>query len=204
MEREASKNLLNVVLCGFPGSGKRSHSLLIEEKYGLIPISTGRLIREEIAKGTEIGNVAKPLIEHGENVPDELAIRLIENKIKTSSNAKGFIFKGFPSTFVQAYILDGLLNKIGSSVTCVINFESSSLQCMKRLTHRGKSPEARIYDCDPEIIIHRLEVYEENAPKILEYYEKQDILYNVKDVNDTSTSFQEVCNCIEKGAQKKR
>lgn len=204
IEQENSKNLLNIVLCGFPGSGKRSHSVLIEEKYGLVQISTGRLFREEIEKNTELGKIAAPFIESGDNVPDEIAIRLIERKIKESSNAKGFIFKGFPSTSIQAYILDGLLNKIGSSVTCAININSSSLQCMKRLSQRGKTNEARIYDKDPEIIIHRLEVYEKNSPKVIEYYDKQNILHNIKDVNDANASFIEVSKYIDFAAKRVR
>lgn len=202
VETQAEKIWLNIVLCGFPGSGKRSHALLLEEKYDLVHVSTGALIRQEIANDTEMGRIAKPFIESGDNVPDEIAIRLIEQKIRSSKHAKGFIFKGFPSTFVQAYILDGLLKKMGSSTTCAINFESSPLVCMKRLSKRGSSAEARVYDKDPSIILHRLEVYEKYSPKILDYYQKQGILYHVKDANNVQTSFIDVCEVVDMAIKK--
>ncbi|MEG2178722.1 MAG: adenylate kinase, partial [Bacteroidales bacterium] len=197
VEKQAEKIWLNIVLCGFPGSGKRSHALLLEKKYDLVYISTGALIRKEIASDTEMGRIAKPFIESGDNVPDEIAIRLIERKIRQSTHAKGFIFKGFPSTFVQAYILDGLLKKMGSSTTCAINLTGSPLICMKRLSQRGKSTEARVYDKDPAIVLHRLEVYEKNSPKILDYYQKQEILYHVKDANNIQTSFVDICHVVD-------
>lgn len=202
IDSQANKIWLNIVLCGFPGSGKRSHAKMLAEEYGLVYISTGEMIRKEIANNTEMGQIAKPFVEQGENVPDEIAVRLIEQKILDSKKGKGFIFKGFPSTFVQAYILDGLLKKMGSSVTCAINIESSPLLCLKRLAHRGKTEQARVYDMDASTIIHRLEVHETNSSKVLKYYAKQDILHNIKDVNDTEISYEEISTIVDKALKK--
>jgi adenylate kinase len=131
------------------------------------------MIREEIEQKTEIGKRAQKYLDSGDIVPDDIAIRLIERKIHTHHDSKGFIIKGFPSNLVQAYILDGLLKRQDSSVSLVINIDAPTLLSIKRLTQRAKSKEARVYDQDTEIIIHRLEVWEEKTQPVIEYYKRQ-------------------------------
>ncbi len=163
--------LFNVVILGMPGSGK-SETVHLAEEFGLKYISTGKLLREEIGAETELGLKAKGHINKGDIVPDEIAIKLIEREINNSPNAKGFIFKGYPRSIVQAYILDGLLRKRGSGINLVIDLEITMLEAFKRLFGRGKTEESRLYDENPETIIRRIEKYEKISSKVPEYYEK--------------------------------
>src|SRR3978361_1734655 len=102
--------MLNIVLFGPPGAGKGTQSHKLIEKYGLIHLSTGDLLRSEIAQGTELGLEAKKLMDSGSLVPDEVVIGMISSKLDANKHAKGFIFDGFPRTVAQAVALDNLLS----------------------------------------------------------------------------------------------
>jgi len=189
---------LNIVLFGPPGAGKGTQAKKLAEKYNLIYISTGELLRREIECGTDMGMIAKKYMEAGDIVPDEIAIRLIETKIKMHPNAKGFIFKGYPSTIVQAYILDGLLRRMDTTVTSMIEISSTTLQSMKRLSARAKTDKARVYDKDPEIIIHRLEVYEKKATLVADYFQKQNKFCTVSGDGNTDEVFERLSVQVER------
>lgn len=168
-----SQNLLNIVFFGPPGAGKGTQAKKIAKKFKLEYVSTGEMIRDEIEKQTELGKIAKPYLENGDVVPDDIAIRLIERKLSNNTKAKGYIFKGFPLTLVQAYILSGLIKRLDSSISLVIELKTTTLQSIKRLSARAKTARARSYDLDTEIIVHRLEVFEQRTKKIREFYELQ-------------------------------
>jgi adenylate kinase len=118
--------------------------------------------------------------------------------------AKGFIFKGYPSSIVQAYILDGLLQRLGTSVTGMLEITSTTLQSIKRLSARAKTQSARVYDLDPEIIIHRLEVYEKKSPKVAEYFQKQNKFSSVNGEGSSEEVFQRLCLSVESLMKKVR
>ncbi len=179
VEQSLTKTWLNVVLFGPPGSGKGTQGKLLADKYNLVYISTGSLLRKEIEKGTEMGLAARGYIEKGDIAPDEFAIKLIEKQIQTHPDAKGFFFKGFPRTIVQAYILDGLLRKLNSSVSCVFNLDVPTLESIKRLSARSKTEKNRYYDMNTDVIIRRLESFQNRTKPVLDYYEKQKNIYNI-------------------------
>ena len=179
VEQSLTKTWLNVVLFGPPGSGKGTQGKMLAEQYDLVYISTGSLLRKEIEKGSEMGIAAKEYMEKGDIVPDEFAIKLIEKQIQTHPDAKGFFFKGFPRTIVQAYILDGLLRKLNSSVSCVFNLDVPTLESIKRLSARSKAEKNRYYDMNTEVIIRRLESFQNSTKLVLDYYEKQKNIYHV-------------------------
>ncbi len=164
--------LFNVVILGMPGSGKGSQSQQLSDEFGLKYISTGKMLRNEIKKNTELGKQAQGYLRKGDIAPDEIAIQLIEREINNNPDAKGFIFKGYPRSIVQAYILDGLLRKKNSSVTLVIDLDISMLEAFKRLHERGKTESSREYDGNPETIIRRIEGYENISSHVPEYYNK--------------------------------
>jgi len=198
IEEILSQTLLNVVFFGPPGAGKGTQAKRLAKKFNMVYISTGEMIRKEVAEQTELGKIAKPYLETGDIVPDDIAIRLIERKIAQHKNIKGFIFKGFPSTLVQAYILGGLLKKLDSSVSLVMNMNTSTLLSLKRLTARSKTPNARSYDMDAETIIHRLEVFQDRSCKILDFYEQQDKLVNFNGNDDPEKLHEQMADTIEK------
>jgi len=111
---------LNLVLFGPPGAGKGTQAQRLIEKYGLIHLSTGDLLRSEIAAGTALGLKAKAIMDHGELVSDALVIDMIEHRLDAHPHAKGFIFDGFPRTQAQAEALDDLLQKKGNRNCCII------------------------------------------------------------------------------------
>jgi adenylate kinase len=204
IDQTLEKSWINLVLLGPPGSGKGTQGRKLAEKYNLVYISTGHLMRQEIKKGTEMGKNALTYIEKGDIVPDEIAIRLIERQIKEHPNANGFIFKGFPRTIVQAYILDGLLRKLSSTVTSVINLNVPTLESIKRLTARSKTHSKRAYDADTDIIIHRLEQHERRSVKVGEYYTKQNKVELVDGVGEEDQVFERLTQTVNESFKKIR
>lgn len=175
IEKNKSKEYTNIVLLGKPGVGKGTQGKLLADKHNLVYISTGKLLRQEIKNETEIGKIAKPYMDKGEIVPDEIPIKLIADKIKENPNADGFIFKGFPRTVIQAYILDGLLQRVNMKVSKMIELKLGTLHAIKRLSLRGKDPiTARPYDKSTDMIVNRLEQYNEKTEPVVDYYKKQD------------------------------
>lgn len=173
IQQTLRRTWINVVLYGSPGSGKGSQGLRLAEKYNLVYISTGKMLRREMKDKTEIGKRVTPFMEKGEIVPDEIAIAMIERRIQDHPDAKGFIFKGFPKTIAQAYILDGLLLKMNQSVSIAIGLELPTLECFKRLSARGKTENRRPYDLDMELIINRIDEFSNRTQAVGDYYEKQ-------------------------------
>lgn len=187
---------INVVLYGPPGAGKGTQAQKIAEKFNLVYISTGKLLRKEMSEKTEVGLAVKDKMDRGEIVPDEIAISLIENKIREHPEANGFIFKGFPRTIVQAYILDGLLLKLNQSVTTVIGFETSTLECFKRLSTRGKTNKRRPYD-EMELIINRLDEFYSRTQIVADYYKKHKKFTTINANGTEDEIFERLSNSIE-------
>ncbi|WP_372751075.1 adenylate kinase [Labilibaculum sp.] len=203
IDHTLQKSWINLVLLGPPGSGKGTQGRKLAEQFNLEYISTGHLMRQEIKKDTEMGKNAKTYIEKGDIVPDEIAIRLIERQIRKHPDANGFIFKGFPRTIVQAYILDGLLRKLGSTVTSSINLDVSTLESIKRLSNRGKTRGKRLYD-NTEIIIHRLEQFEKRSINVTNYYSKQNKFEIVNGAGSKEEVLQRLSEVVNKSFKKIR
>ncbi|HLN53801.1 MAG TPA: adenylate kinase [Lentimicrobium sp.] len=188
----------NLVLTGAPGSGKGTQGRLLAQKYNLYYISTGSLLRKEVKANTEIGQMAKDVMDKGDLVSDEIVIQLIEREIKQHNHVRGFIFKGFPRTIVQAYILDGLLRRLDSTVSYCIELNASTLESIKRLSNRAKTPNARSYDLNTDLIIHRLEEYHEKTVAVGNFYDKQSKFATVDAAGDESVVFERLSDKVEK------
>src|SRR6056297_1063002 len=197
IEQTLTSQWLNVVLFGPPGSGKDTQGRMLAEKHNLIYISAGSQLREEINKGTEMGKAAQLYMERGDIVPDEYAIKLIEKQIKTHPEARGFFFKGFPKTVVQAYILDGLLRKLDTSVSCVFNLHVPTIESIKRLTERSKTSGKRPYDSNIDTIIRRMEQFNEKTAPVLDFYRKQKPIYDIDGIGNKDEVFQRLSDKLE-------
>lgn len=173
IDKTQQNDLFNIVLSGPPGAGKGTQGQMLAKTFNLTYISSGHILRTQVSEDTELGRKAKEYIDKGDNVPDEIVVQVIDRTLKMHKNSRGFIFKGFPRTIVQAYILDGLLRKFDSSVTYAIDIRVPHLESVKRLLARAKTPRKRVYDENPEIIIHRLEEYELKSEPVAAYYKKQ-------------------------------
>ncbi len=161
--------MINLVLFGPPGAGKGTQSSYLSRAYQLVHLSTGEILRDEIAAGTEIGHKAKDIIARGELVPDTMVIDLIQLKLDKNPSAKGFLFDGFPRTVPQALALDKLLVHYGRNVSAMLSLEVTKEVLIARLMGRGTTS-GRSDDADRRIIENRIEVYREKTEPLIKYY----------------------------------
>ena len=163
--------MLNIVLFGPPGSGKGTQSEKIIDRYGLTHFSTGDMLRAELAAETELGLLARSIMEKGELVSDEIIIGMIRNRIQARQDAKGFIFDGFPRTVAQAEALDRLLEELGMGITVMLGLEVDRQELIDRLLKRGQ--EQGRSDDNLETIENRIRVYEDQTSPVMGYYRGQ-------------------------------
>ena len=166
------------ILFGPPGAGKGTHAGAIASKYNLKHISTGELLRAEIAAGTELGRQAKELIDAGSLVPDEVVEGMIENAFNTIKGVDGFLLDGFPRTLAQAEALDSILARRGEKVNGVISIMIPDSLVFERIAGRAKV-EGRADDASPEIIAHRIETYHAQTEPLKDYYRAAGNYYEV-------------------------
>ena len=157
------------ILFGPPGAGKGTQATAMVENYNLHHISTGALLRKEIAAGTELGLQAKALIENGCLVPDEVVEGMIESEFKTVTGVDGFLLDGFPRTLPQAEALDAILAKTGETVTATQSIMIPDAMIMERIKGRALK-EGRADDASEEIINTRIATYHNQTEPLIEYY----------------------------------
>lgn len=189
--------MLNIVLFGAPGCGKGTQSELLEKKYGLAHISTGELIRNEIAANTPLGKQMQSHIERGELAPDEIVIGMVENYIAKHKGGRGTIFDGFPRTTAQAQAFDELLAACGERVGAMIYMDVPEEELVKRILLRGKVS-GRADDASEEIIRNRIEIYNSQTAVVAEYYRAQDKYEAVPSEGSIDEVFARICNVVEK------
>lgn len=204
IDKVLQKIWFNVVLLGPPGSGKGTQGRSLADRFNLTYISTGSLLRKEIQAKTEMGLAAEGYINKGDIVPDEIAIKLIEREITKNPESRGFVFKGFPRTIVQAYILDGLLRKRNSSLSLAINLTVSTLESFRRLSERGKTEKGRAYDIDTETIIRRLENFEKRFSMVHNYYTKRKVTVEIDGVGTEQDVYKRLCQTVKEALKKAR
>jgi adenylate kinase len=188
--------MLNLILFGPPGSGKGTQAEQLVEKYHLFHISTGNLFREEIEAGTELGNKASTYMSKGELVPDEVTIGMLRNKMKSHTDAKGFIFDGFPRTAPQAEALDTLLDGMGQPIDALIMLDVPEDEIVKRLLLRGKDSN-RPDDRDEEVIRIRFQVYQSKTAPIYDYYDQVGKAHIIPGLGSIDQIFQNLCETID-------
>lgn len=164
--------MLNLILFGPPGAGKGTQAEFLIDTFNLIHLSTGDLLRSQIAEGTKLGIEAKGFMDKGELVPDGVVIGMIKSKLASNSQAKGFIFDGFPRTVAQANALDVLLNENGTPVSGMLCLEVEKQELIDRLLNRGKTS-GRSDDQDVSIIENRINVYHEKTSPLKDFYAVQ-------------------------------
>jgi len=164
--------MLNLILFGPPGAGKGTQAEFLINNFGLLHLSTGDLLRSEIAAETELGLKAKEYMDGGNLVPDEVVIGMIKSKLEANHNAKGFIFDGFPRTVAQAEELDALLNANNTPVSGMLSLEVDKEELISRLLLRGETS-GRADDQDRSVIENRINVYNEKTLPLKKYFEAQ-------------------------------
>ena len=177
--------MLNIVLFGPPGAGKGTQSNLLIEKYSLIHLSTGDILRGEIIAGTKLGLAAKAIMDRGNLVSDEIVIGMISSKLDNNPNAKGFIFDGFPRTAAQATALDNLLEEKGTSISAMISLKVEDNELIRRLLERGKDS-GRADDQNESIIANRINEYNIKTAPLKEFYSNQEKLSEIEGMGSVS------------------
>ena len=181
-------NMLNIVLFGPPGAGKGTQSQKLIERYGLIHLSTGDLLRNEITQQTQLGLEAKQLMDRGDLVGDSIVIGMIEAKLDANPNANGFIFDGFPRTQAQAIALDDLLQKKGTAISAMLALEVDNEELIKRLLIRGKES-GRPDDQNESIIRNRVNEYNTKTLPLKKYYSEQAKYHSINGIGTLDAIF---------------
>ena len=164
--------MLNLVLFGPPGAGKGTQAEKLIEKYHLVHLSTGDILRQEIKAQTDLGMHAKKIMDRGELVPDEVVVGMIRTRLEQSGEVSGFIFDGFPRTVAQAEALDKLLSGLSIKISLMLSLEVEEQELISRLLLRGKLM-GRSDDQDVHVIENRILVYNRQTTPIIDYYAAQ-------------------------------
>ncbi len=207
---------MNLILLGPPGTGKGTIAKFIEVRFGLAHISTGDLLREEVAEKTDIGTRIEPIMNAGQLVEDQIVIQLLRKRL--SQLRKKFILDGFPRNLAQGEMLDPLLAELGIKIHLVLDIDSDQELIVKRLTSRRQcvkchriygldvpsKEEGRCDDCGsetvlrgddrPEVVRKRLALYNEVTKPLSDFYEKKNLLHKI----DGNRTLQEIFMEVEK------
>ncbi len=189
--------MLNIVIFGGPGSGKGTQSAKIAEKYGLFHISTGDVLRDHIARRTDIGKLAHSYISKGMLIPDKLMIKILEDLIQSRKDETkhGVIFDGFPRTMPQARELDALLDVLETKISAVIGLEVPDEELTARMLERGKASGRE--DDNEKAIKTRLAVYHKQTQPLQEYYSESGRYIPIDGIGSIDSIFDKICTVID-------
>jgi adenylate kinase len=189
--------MVNFLIFGPPGSGKGTQSVRLAEKFNLLHLSTGDMLRAEIAAGTELGKKMSSIMSKGELVPDEVVIAMIANKIDNSKGQSGFLFDGFPRTVAQTESLEKMLNERGMRLDSMLVLDVDHDELVKRLIARAELS-GRPDDKDPKVIENRIAVYKEKTEPIIDYCSKKGIYQPVNGMGTIEDIFNRLSDLVKK------
>jgi adenylate kinase len=188
--------MFNLILFGPPGSGKGTQSEKLMAKYGLKHLSTGDLLRSEIAGQTALGLEAKKLMDQGQLVPDEVVIGMIRSALASNPQARGFLFDGFPRTQAQSEALDALLAQYNATINVVLALNVSEEELVKRLLNRGLTS-GRSDDSKEDVIRARIIEYQKKTTVVADYYHQFGKVVMVKGEGNVEEIFDKLCTAID-------
>lgn len=214
---------MKLIFLGPPGAGKGTQAAVISKKYGIAHISTGDILRDNVARETELGLKAKKYMESGQLVPDDVIVDMVERRLKEEDCRAGFILDGFPRTVVQAEALDKLLEKLHITLDGIVYFDVPDEVVIKRLSGRRickscgaiynihSQPPKKEGVCDlcggelyqrsddeESVVRNRLKVYKEQTAPLISYYEKSDKFLRVDASQDSSAVVQAIVEAVKK------
>lgn len=190
--------MLNLVIFGAPGSGKGTQSERLIDTYGLHHISTGEVLRDQIARGTELGKLADSYISKGHLIPDDLMVRVLAAELDSHPEevARGVIFDGFPRTIPQAEALKKMLEERGTHLHGVIGLEVEDDELVVRLLKRGKDTGRA--DDNLDTIRERLNVYHNQTAPLREYYQNEGTYHTIPGHGDVNDIFEKIRTEVDK------
>jgi adenylate kinase len=210
-----------IVMLGPPGAGKGTQAKKIAQELDLVHVSTGDLFRENLKNETELGVLAQQYMNEGELVPDDVTVRMVEERLSRPDCEDGAVLDGFPRNPSQAEALDGLLDELGGEVNAVPYIKVPSDVLVERLSGRWMSPSGRVYhekynppvvkwiddidgsqlyqreDDKPETVRHRIEVYLEQTSPLIEYYHAQGVLVEIDGTQSIETVTEDIMEAVE-------
>lgn len=187
--------MLNLILFGPPGSGKGTQAESLVKKYKLVHISTGDLFRYELSNNTPLGQEARGYMDKGQLVPDSVTIKMLQKKVESHPEAKGFIFDGFPRTIAQAEALDAFLKTKKTQISALVALDVPETEIVARILLRGKSS-GRADDNNEEIIRNRFRVYQSETMPVFDHYAKQNVAHQINGVGSLLAIFRRLCKVI--------
>lgn len=187
--------MLNIALFGPPGAGKGTQSKRIAEKYGLLYISTGDILRKEIASGSEEGKIIDSIISSGHFVSDEMIMEIIRKTIRNHPHENGILFDGFPRTLSQARLMEDLMDELKPDFFGIFSLEVPREELIKRLINRGKVSGRA--DDKEDVIVERLKEYEEKTLPVAGYFEAKGNFFPIEGVGEMDDIFQRLVDAIE-------
>ncbi len=189
--------MVNFLIFGPPGSGKGTQSVKLAEKFNLVHLSTGDMLRAEIKAGTDLGKRMSSIMSKGELVPDEVVIEMIAYKIDNSKGSAGFLFDGFPRTVAQTRSLEKMLNDRGMKIDKMLVLEVDHDELVKRLLARAEQS-GRPDDKDPAVIECRIDVYKEKTEPIIKYCSERGIYQPVDGMGTIDDIFKRLADHMKK------
>jgi len=191
-----ASNMFNIILFGPPGSGKGTQSEQLLVKYGLKHLSTGDILRSEIAAQTPLGLEAKNFMDKGQLVPDEVVIGMISSALEANPDVNGFLFDGFPRTEAQSQAVDKLLHLKQTEIGVVLDLDVSEEELVKRLLNRGLTS-GRSDDNNEGVIRARIVEYHQKTAAVAAYYSKFNKVVHVPGEGSVTEIFDALCNAID-------
>jgi adenylate kinase len=184
---------MRVVLLGPPGAGKGTQALLIAKKYAIPHISTGEMLREQVAQQSPLGMQVKATLDRGELVADELIMQIVQERIGRSDCVGGFLLDGIPRTLLQAEMLDAILARMACPLTHVVQITVPQQVIMERIRHRGGAGQGARSDDSTEVAAHRFQVYLTQTAPVAAFYKEQGCLREIDGVGTVDEVFERVC-----------
>jgi adenylate kinase len=189
--------MVNFLIFGPPGSGKGTQSVRLAEKFNLLHLSTGDMLRAEISAGTELGKKMSLIMSRGELVPDEVVIEMIAHKIDSSKGSAGFLFDGFPRTVAQTVSLEKMLNTRGMKIDRMLVLDVDHDELVKRLIARAELS-GRPDDKDPKVIENRIDVYKEKTEPIINYCDQKGLYQPINGIGSIDDIFKRLSDFMKK------
>jgi len=186
---------MHLIFLGPPGVGKGTQAKKVCEHYKIIHLSTGEILRKEISDKSEVGNQAKTYIDNGNLVPDNVILRIIENRLKANDAQYGYLLDGFPRTINQAEGLQKIMLQLKHKINSVISLTANEEELILRLINRGK--DSGRSDESPEIIRHRQKVYWRQTAPLLEYYNEKKVLKKVDGLGNITDITKRILETID-------